>query len=210
MMLFCFSILFFTLPKQNLPRFEIPSEQLEQAIRDTAARQPFLVGQKFLVKISLPEKKQEKNVKCCVTGFQTTKDLKSGAGSLLGFGGGSNMGIMFDDSTLELKSGISNSVQILNDSVAVRQVYCYMLSLRNEPAHICCVYVDVTQHEIWKADFNFEDIGIGGLNEEFSVIFRRIFNTRTSQSRMSQHIFFVAHSCVRAGCQDIFIESKRG
>lgn len=36
----------------------------------------------------------------------------------------------------------------------------------------------VMQRNILPPDFNFEELGIGGLNKEFSVIFRRAFVSR--------------------------------
>lgn len=37
----------------------------------------------------------------------------------------------------------------------------------------------IEKKEIFKADMNFQDLGIGGLDEQFSLIFRRAFNSRT-------------------------------
>lgn len=37
---------------------------------------------------------------------------------------------------------------------------------------------DNQQKDLFKTNFNFEELGIGGLDQEFKTIFRRVFTSR--------------------------------
>ncbi|KAJ1995461.1 transport between ER and Golgi ATPase protein [Coemansia spiralis] len=132
----------------------VDSEEIADLLKNGFENQMFSIGQPFVFDF------HGNNIKGIVTGLASVpldvlQDVKPGSGAAGAQDGESaSFGILTSVTTMTISKSASSLIELKGASVSLKA------------------------NAILQPDFRFEDLGIGGLDKEFSSIFRRAFASR--------------------------------
>lgn len=144
--------------KQDRTKIEVDSKKLQEAVQTHFAGHPFVTGQKFVVNYQ-SSKDASCPLKLTILDLDNRSDvMKSQANEQFNpkprsEGSIARVGVMPRAGLeIEFKAGASQTVQVLSS--------------------------DMRKQQVFKKDFNFGEMGIGGLGSELETIFRKAFASR--------------------------------
>jgi len=141
-------------PNKGAPVLEIEGEKVEQIIRESFENHVFSRGQYFPIQFEVTGGTKI-ILKVTVSGLGAIAIPTSSTPAAAATKGGTlteRRGILSAQTEIEISAGESGSLRVQSNKPHTRNIF--------------------------RPDFNFEDLGIGGLSKEFGDIFRRAFASR--------------------------------